>query len=149
VHGDFCSWKGLLVVGADNASADGGGNVLCAEPQSGIWMGRTDDLWNLGKPKGWGGPWWETAVTAGTPSDPYLMTGFDGKTMHVSHDSESPVRFIVEVDFMGHGAWHRYTDLHMGAGGYLAHVFPHGFGAHWVRITASENCNATAQLHYT
>jgi len=46
---------GLLVVGADNVSHEGGGNKQAAEPQSGLWFGRTDDIWNLGKPKGWGG----------------------------------------------------------------------------------------------
>jgi len=30
-------------------------NPFCGEPQSGLWFGRTDDLWRLGKPAGWGG----------------------------------------------------------------------------------------------
>lgn len=150
VHGDFCSWKGLLVVGADNASHDFGGNVLCAEPQSGLWFGRTDDLWNLGKPKGWGGPWWEDAVGAGAPSDPYLMTGFDKKSLHLSHENEEAVTFTVEVDFMGHGAWKTYAVIEVPARGYVPHVFAEGFSAHWLRVTASADCaKASAQLHYT
>ena len=79
VLGDFCSWRGMLVAGADNASPSHGLNPTTAEPQSGLWFGKTDDLWSFGKPGGWGGPWWETPVRAGEPSDPYLMTGFDGK----------------------------------------------------------------------
>jgi hypothetical protein len=101
VHGDFCSWKGLLVIGADNASHESGGNVQCAEPQSGLWFGRTDDLWKLGAPKGWGGPWWEDAIEAGAASDPFLMTGFDKKVLHLSHDAGHSVSFDVEVDFLG------------------------------------------------
>ncbi len=62
VLGDFCSWRGMLVAGADNASPSHGLNPTTAEPQSGLWFGKTDDLWNFGKPAGWGGPWWETPV---------------------------------------------------------------------------------------
>ncbi|HEY5751903.1 MAG TPA: hypothetical protein VIT21_02035 [Chthoniobacterales bacterium] len=149
VHGDFCSWKGLLVIGADNASHDGGHNFQCAEPQSGIWFGKTDDLWNLGKPKGWGGPWWEDGVKASEPSDAYLMTGFDKKVLHLSHDASESVEFAIEVDFLGHGAWKTYMTVEVPAKGYVPHVFPLGFSAHWIRVTASADCTASAQFHYT
>ncbi|MEM1058472.1 MAG: hypothetical protein AAGK14_04425 [Verrucomicrobiota bacterium] len=149
VHGDFCSWKGLLVVGADNASHDSGGNHECAEPQSGIWMGKTDDLWNYGKPSGWGGPWWENAIAAGQPSDPYLLTGFDQKCLHLSHDGDATVTFDVEIDFQGDGKYHRYRQVEVGAKGYEALVFPAGFSAHWLRVVSSADVTASAQLHYT
>lgn len=149
VHGDFCSWKGMLVIGADNASFEGGANCQCAEPQSGIWMGRTDDLWKLGKPKGWGGPWWENDVVADSPSDPYLMTGFDKKVLHLSHDAATPVTFKIEVDYMGNAKWKSYVKIEVPADGYVPHVFPDGFSAHWARVTASADCRATAQFHYT
>jgi hypothetical protein len=149
VHGDFCSWKGLLVIGADNASHDFGHNGQCAEPQSGLWFGRTDDLWKLGKPKGWGGPWWEDLVEAGQPSDPYLMTGFDKKTLHLSHKHNVAVTFRIEVDFLGNGAWHTYANIEVPANGYKPHVFPDGFSAHWLRVVSGRTCTATAQLHYT
>jgi hypothetical protein len=149
VHGDFCSWRGMLVIGADNASHESGGNLQCAEPQSGLWFGRTDDLWNLGKPKGWGGPWWEDSVRGGNPSDPYLMTGFDKKVLHLSHDSAKAVTFDIEVDFLGCGAWKSYQRIKVPAKGYVPHVFPDGFSAHWLRVTASAACRASAQLHYT
>ena len=149
VHGDFCSWRGMLVIGSDNASADAGGNLQCAEPQSGLWFGRTDDLWNLGKPSGWGGPWWENKVKPGEPSDPYLMTGFDKKCLHLSHDSGKPVRFTVEVDFLGHGAWKTYQSFTAPARGYVHHEFPSGFSAHWVRVTSNRACTASAHFVYT
>ncbi len=149
VHGDFCSWKGMLVIGADNASHELNGNLQSAEPQSGLWFGRTDDLWKLGKPKGWGGPWWEDEVEAGVPSDPYLMTGFDKKVIHLSQESAQPVSFRLEVDFLGCGAWKTYRTMEVPPGGYEAHVFPDGFSAHWIRVVTSGDCRATAQLHYT
>ncbi len=149
VHGDFCSWKGMLVIGADNASADAGGNVLCAEPQSGIWMGSTEDLWKRGKPSGWGGPWWKDAVKAGEPSDPYLMTGFDKKCLHVNVEGGGKRGFRVEVDFCGDGQWHACARLETAEEGYAFHAFPEGFSAHWVRLVPDADGVATAQLHYT
>ncbi|MBI2300861.1 MAG: hypothetical protein HYU66_18280 [Armatimonadetes bacterium] len=149
VHSDFCTWRGLLVIGADNCSYDQGGNLQCAEPQSGLWFGRTEDLWNLGKPAGWGGVWWEEAVQAGEPSDPYLMTGFDRKCLHLSHDSGERVHFTVEVDFLGCGAWKVYQRIGVDPHGYAHHEFPAGFSAHWARVTADRECVAPAQLIYT
>jgi len=149
VHGDFCCWQGLLVIGYDNASPSGGANCLAGEPQSGLWFGRPDDLWRLGKPAGWGGPWWEDLVAAGESSDPYLMTGFDRKCLHLCHDADRSVEFTVEVDFLGSGAWKTYAALPVAPGGYVHHEFPAGFSAHWVRLTADAACKATAQLTYT
>ena len=149
VLGDFCSWRGLLVMGADNASPSHTANPLAAEPQSGLWFGKTDDLWQFGKPKGWGGPWWETAIQAGSPSDPYLMTGFDKKCLHVTHRESEPVTFLIEIDFLGNGVWNSYGAVEVGPGEYKYHVLPDGFSAHWLRLTASRDCVATAQLHYT
>lgn len=149
VHGDFCAWRGMLVVGADNVSHESGGNKQAAEPQSGLWFGRTDDLWNLGKAKGWGGPWWEEPVKAGAPSDPYLMTGFDQKVLHLSHQQPKAVTFRVEIDFMGNGSWMTYASIEVSPKGYHPHVFPSGFSAHWLRVVAENDCVATAQLHYT
>ncbi|MDR1010444.1 MAG: hypothetical protein LBM04_04865 [Opitutaceae bacterium] len=149
VHGDFCSWKGMLVIGADNTSHEYGGNLQCAEPQSGLWFGHTEDLWKRGKPGGWGGPWWDDAIEPDAPSDPYLMTGFDKKVLHLSHDAGATVAFTVEVDFLGCGEWKTYAKIEVPANGYVPHVFPDGFSAHWLRVTASAACKATAQLHYT
>ena len=149
VHGDFCSYRGMLVLGADNASPAWGYIDTAAEPQSGLWFGKTDDLWNFGKPAGWGGPWWDEAVKANVPSDPYLMTGFDNKCLHISHDANVQVTFTIEVDFMGCGRFKQYVQLTAGADGYVQHTFPEGFSAHWIRIISNQECIVTAQLFYT
>jgi hypothetical protein len=94
---DFCHWRGLFVLASDQIDHDQG------QPQSGLWFGNIDDLWSMGKPAGWGGPWWKTAVKAGTMSDPFLMTGFDKKVVHLAHESSEHVRFKIEVDFLGNG----------------------------------------------
>ena len=149
VLGDFCVFRGMLVLGQDSASTIYHHNQLVGEPQSGLWFGKTEDLWQFGKPGGWGGPWRETPVGAGEPSDPYLMTGFDQKCLHLAHDAGQPVSFLVEVDFLGDGAWNPYGAFEVPAHGYAHHEFPGGFSAHWVRVTADRGCRATAWFVYT
>jgi len=65
-------------------------NLVTGQSQSGLWFGTTDDLWSFGKPQGWGGPWRYDVVEAETPSDPYLMTGFDHKVVHMRVDPPFP-----------------------------------------------------------
>ena len=145
---DFCTFRGMLALGG-NQGGYAGGNLLSPQPQSGIWFGKTDDLWSFGKPQGWGGPWRDTPVKAGTASDPFLMTGFDKKVLHVTQDGDASAEIVVEADFLGNGRWKRYTMLNVAAGGYECHVFPEGFSAHWVRLIPSKDCLATAQFFYT
>jgi hypothetical protein len=144
---DFCSWRGLLVLAGNENSSMKDKNIVGGQPQSGLWLGKTDDLWSFGKPAGWGGPWWESMT--GKPSDPYLMTGFDKKVLHLSHDSTYEVCFTVEVDFLGNQEWKTYAVIAVPARGYAHHEFPDGFSAHWVRVTASPQCRATAYFVYS
>ncbi|MGO2046734.1 MAG: hypothetical protein ACTH2X_05770 [Brachybacterium tyrofermentans] len=149
VLGDFCSWKGMLVLGADNASPSAGKNVTTAEPQSGLWFGKTDDLWGFGKPSGWGGPWWRADVRAGEPSDPYLMTGFDNKCLHLENHGAAAATFDLEVDIHGDGHFRRSERIAVEPEELVTHVFPSGFSAHWVRVVSDADTTASAQLFYT
>jgi hypothetical protein len=146
---DFCSYRGMLVLGGNQVTPTGDVGLLVAEPQASLWFGDIDDLWRWGKPKGWGGPWWETSVVADAPSDPYLMTGFDQKVLHLLHDAARSVRMTVEVDFLGNGTWCAYGEFDVAPGAYVHHEFPPGFSAHWVRVRAEHDCKATAYLTYT
>ncbi len=146
---DFCSWMGLLVLAGNQNTPNGDSNPVGGQPQANLWLGKTDDLWGLGKPTGWGGPWRDEQVAAGEPSDPYLMTGFEHKALHLAHDAEGPVNFTVQVDFLGEGSWQSYETIQAPAGGYVPHVFPTGFSAHWARVVADRECRATAWFVYT
>ena len=87
---DFCSWRGLLVLAGCRTDAKPDGHYFAApDASAGLWFGDIDDLWKMGKPRGVGGPWKDTAVEPGQPSDPYLMAGYDRKTLTVSHDAPS------------------------------------------------------------
>jgi len=142
---DYTAFRGLLALGGNQTTANNDNNALGGQPQSGIWFGKTDDLWSWGKPAGWGGVWRKTAVKAGEVSEPFLMTGFGKKVLHLQHSSGGGVR--IEVDFLGDGSWVKYEDASVN--GYKAFVFPDGFSAHWVRLTALAAGTLTAEFHYT
>ncbi len=140
---DFCYWRGLFVMASDQIDHDQG------QPQSGLWFGNLDDLWRMGKPAGWGGPWWNTPVKAGEVSDPFLMTGFDKKVVHITHNAQEPATFVLEVDFLGDGSWQPYKSFVLDSKeNYVHHEFPDAFSAHWVRVRVDRDCRATVYFTY-
>jgi hypothetical protein len=146
---DFCSWRAMLAIAGTKADAPADGHYFAtADKKAGLWLGDIDDLWKLGKPRGHGGPLLNTPVELLEPSDPYLMAGYDRKTIHLSHDSASNVRMVIEVDFSADDTWHVYGEFDVPPGQTLTHEFPLGFSAHWVRVSCSAACQATAQLEY-
>jgi hypothetical protein len=135
----------MLALAGNQNTPNQDNNPLGGQPQSGIWFGQTDDLWRFGKPKGWGGPWRGARVKAGEASDPFLMTGFDRKVLHLKAERQAAIR--IEVDFLGTGAWETYEKLNVA--GYQYHVFPEGFSAHWVRLVSGNDATVTAEFIYT
>ena len=69
----------------------------------------------------------QTAVKAGEPSDPYLMTGYDRKRVELSHDSDGPVTMRIEVDVFNGGYWKTYQEIVVPAGEIVEHVFDDSF----------------------
>jgi hypothetical protein len=143
---DYCAFRGMLVLAGNETTPNQGAYSVAGQPQSGIWFGKTDDLWQWGKPAGWGGPWRKAQVKAGVPSEPFLMTGFDKKILHIRADRQAA--FDVEYDFLGDGTWDKYERVNVPAAG-VRHIFPSGFSAHWVRIVPATTCVASAEFFYT
>lgn len=139
---DFCFWRGLFVMAGDQTDHGVG------QPQSGLLFQNVDDLWDYGKPTGWGAVWMDDPVKAGEVSQPFLMTGFDKKTLHLNNDGTSEVTFRVEIDHQGSGDFDVYKHISVPAGGYEAFVFPNGFSAHWVRIKVNRASVVTANFVY-
>ena len=69
--------------------------------QAGCWAGVIDELWKLGKPRGFGGPLENSQVKAGVPSDPYLMTAYDQKSVELISDKDSTITLEVDIDGTG------------------------------------------------
>ena len=145
---DFCTWRGLMVMSGEFAPPTVGRVFRSDDGKAALWFGKTDDLWQLGKPTGHGGPWSKTAVQGGVPSDPFLMTNFDRKSLSLSHDATQPVTFKVEVDFLAAGDWSEYGRFTVEPGTAFTHAFPAGYAAHWVRLRTDRDCVATAEFTY-
>lgn len=146
---DYASYRGMLVVsGLANAASTDPHVIRSDDGRCALWAGAVDDLWQLGKARGVGGPWKDTAVKQNVPSDPYLMTGYDHKRLTLSHLSPKPVSFRVEVDISGIGQWVTYQTFKVKPGKLLEHRFPDAFGAYWVRVVADQDATATATFVY-
>lgn len=147
---DYCSYRGLLILTgvADGAPADNPHIIRSDDGRCALWVGEIDDLWALGKPRGEGGPWKDTPVQPGVPSDPYLMAGYDQKRVTLSHDAAKPVAFALEVKPAG-GRWLPCKTVQVPAGAPIVHAFPDAFNADWVRLRVDRPCRATAWFCYT
>lgn len=146
---DYASYRGMLVMTGVDANAKQNEHIIrSSNGQAAIWLGVIDDLWKLGKPVGKGGPWKNSEVKAGEPSDPYLIGFYDSRKLEISHTLTEPVTFSIEVDPVGHAPWMRYKEIIVQPGEVFRYEFPGGFQARWIRFVANKDCNATAWLTY-
>ena len=76
------------------------------------------------------------------------MTGYDRKTLRLSHDAAAPVAMRVEVDIAGTGLWREWKTVTVAAGQPAEAQFPEAFAAYWLRVVADKDCKATATLRY-
>lgn len=143
---DYCSYRGMMILTGVDADATGEHIIRSDDGRVAVWAGVIDDLWKLGKPVGVGGPWKNSQIAGGTPSDPYLMTGYDKKTLSVSTDAATDI--TVEVDIDGTGTWRTYKTLSLGEGESKSLAFPEEFQAYWVRLVSSNDATVTGQLTY-
>ena len=162
------------MLGGNQVSSIFDNNLVTGQSQSGLWLGKTDDLWSWGKPQGWGAVWRYTPITLPAKgmlaSDPYLMTGFDKKALHMRCDSAtcgqpgdcSSISMVLEVDFTGSAGhlgpggmiepWSAVQSFDWSCGGgspYAYYIFPDGFSAHWARLRAVNNYGGVSQVNVT
>ena len=145
---DYASFRGMLVMSGVRADALGEHVIRSEDGKVALWAGAIDDLWSLGKPRGQGGPWLSTAVAAHTPSDPYLIWGYDRRELSLSHDHPASVEVEVELDLTGTGLWVKLQTLAVPAGETVRFQIDPSIQARWLRTTARASCTATAQLRY-
>ncbi len=143
---DFCSHNGLLLISGLASNANSERIFKSADGNAQVWAGVVDDLWKLGKPRGFGGPWKDSTVKANEPSDPYLMTAYDKKK--VTLKSSAGGVLALEVDIDGTGLWIPYQSFQMQPGKEEQSEFPEGFSAYWVRAISSIDTEATVQFEY-
>ncbi len=147
---DFCSYRGLLVLSGISPT-EGKTNrhiIRSSDGQAVVWVGAADDLWQLGKPRGHGGPWKNSLVKANEPSDPYLMTGYDIKTLCLENQGDSSNVINMECDVAGDGRFSPYQSFALAPHQTLEVKLPDWLNAYWVRFTAKQDGKISAQLNY-
>jgi len=146
---DFCSWRGLLVLAGVSLEAQPDGHAFFSEDRSAaLWFGVVDDLWGLGRPTGVGGPWLETKVEAEEASDPYLLRGYEQRSLELRHGEVEEVSFRLEIDLSGEGYWVCLAELSVAAGETTRYRFDDSLGAYWARLVPARACTATARFLY-
>ncbi len=130
---DFCSWRGITVL---------------ADETKPVWFGDIDDLWQMGKPTGTGGPWLNTDVKADQPADPYLMYGYDHKSLTFSHDQPRALTLTLETDFNADGSWHALKTFSVEPQQPLSWEFPAGYSSHWVRARIDHDARVSLQFKF-
>lgn len=146
---DFGGYRGLFLMSGVRADAPAGEHLLRSDDgKAALWAGAIDDLWKLGKPRGEGGPWKGSRVKAGEASDPYLLWGYDRRSLTLEHDQNVPVYFRVELDLTGTGVWVTWQHREVSPGEQARLEFEPAIQARWLRVTASDACTATAWLKY-
>ncbi len=89
--------------------------------------------------------WKNAGVKAGEPSLPFLMTGYDRKSVTLSSDKTVDITLQVNTDLAG---WHTYKTIRVPAGKTVTHTFPEGYSAHWIRAISNKDCTATVWMKY-
>lgn len=146
---DYASYRGMLVMTGLNPKVKAGEHIVrSADGKAAVWVGAIDDLWEMGKPTGQGGPWKNTLVKSGVPSDAYLIGFYDKKSLKISHKSDETVTIKIEVEPIGHGPWMLYKEVQVEAGETFKYEFTESFQARWIRFVADTNCTVTAHLVY-
>ncbi len=149
---DFCSYRGLFIISgiANDAPKDNPHIIRSDDGKAALWAGGIDDIWKLGKPVGNGGPWLETKVEANIPSDPYLMTAYDKKSLQLSYDDQEidQLEITAQIDIHGDGTWVNYKRFTLKSGQSTSHEFPADFSAYWIRFISNKTTTASAQLTY-
>ena len=144
---DFTTWNGLLVLAGLQPNASTSNRIFNSpDGQTSLWFGGIDELWSFGKPVGVGGPWKNTDVQANEPSDPYLMTGYDQKSLVLEADKDCKITAEIDIDHWT--GFHPYKKFDLKAGKKTTFKFPEGFAAHWVRFASDKKAQVTAQLLY-
>jgi len=145
---DYCSYRGLFIM-TGIRSEDAGENphiIRSADGKAALWAGAIDDVWKMGKPRGHGGPWMNTSVGASEVSDPYLLTGYDKKSLAITSDKTTTIN--AEIDLTGSDDWVIYKAFEVKPGATVNYQFPEAFSAYWIRFTSSQPATVTAQLEY-
>lgn len=157
VIGDFCRWGDRVVLGCDDTAKSEflnthplkGDLAAPGQSQSNLWFVEPQRLDRLGPPLGRGAVWLRDDVRAGSHSEPFLFSGFSKRSLALSHDTDQPVVFTLEVDVRGDGRWKRLREVAVAPRGSAWVKFAPSEPGAWVRLSVNRDARrVTAFFHY-
>jgi hypothetical protein len=141
---DYAVFNGMIVMGKNDASKFS--NPLARKNQSNFWFGTLEDIGNWGSPAGHGAVWMNEDLTAAQTSDPFLISGFASRTLHLRNTGGTALTLEIETS-TGSAAWTPVRSVTVDAGGYR-HEILSDLAAPWVRLRSSAAATgATAFFH--
>jgi len=158
VIGDFTRWNDRLVFGCDDTAKSEFLNKREAkgklagpgQSQSNLWFTSLDKPDHLGPVLGHGCVWLNESVKAQTPSDPFLLSGFTKRALHLEHDGVATTVFTIEIDSKGNNEWSTWREITLPAEtkSYWFN-FPTSLEGIWLRIkTQRDIATISATLQY-
>lgn len=157
VIGDFCRWNDRIVLGCDDSARAEFMNTRAFKARHGapkqsnssLWFVEPERLDELGPAIGRGSVWLRDDVKAGQISDPYLFSGYDHRQLHLSHKSDQPVIFFLEIDRKGTGQWTPQGTITVPPHGAVSHLFDPAETGAWLRLKSqTAAASVTANFQY-
>ena len=152
IVGDFCRWGDKVVLGCDDTAANEFLNKRKAKGRIGGPGQSNSSLWFLdpaafdtfGPAIGRGAVWQEEPVRAGQVSDPYLLSGYDRRTLYFLGDTDCDI----EVDAKGDGVWTKVGSVD-GDDDDVEVVPLERYDGAWIRLVARKDAaKVTAFFNY-
>jgi hypothetical protein len=155
VIGDFARWGDRVVFGCDDtAKAEflnkrrAKGEIAAPQSQSNLWFVEPGQLDHLGPVIGRGAVWVKEDVAAGQASDPFLISDYEHKGLHLAQSGSAKTLVTLEVDEDGTGTWMKVREIEF-SGPYQWLDFSELKGV-WIRLTSSEKLTgATAAFSFS
>ena len=148
VIGDFTRWNNRLVFGCDDTAKSEFLNKREAkgklagpgQSQSNLWFTSLDKPDHLGPVLGHGSVWLNESVKAQIPSDPFLLSGFTKRALHLEHDGAATTVFTIEIDSKGNNEWSTWREITLPAEtrSYWFN-FPASLKGIWLRIKTNRD----------
>ncbi len=157
VIGDFARWNNMLVFGCDDSAQKEflnkrkiKGNLEGAgQSNSNLWFIPPTTLDELGPATAEGAVWMNEEVSKELTSEPFLLAGWENRTVWLKNHGKRSVKFSLEIDKEGTGDWSRYKTLTLPAGTSLHEVIAPGTPGEWIRVTADQPGMYSALFSYS
>ena len=157
VIGDFTRWGDRLVFGCDDSAQKEflnkrkakGGIEGPGQSNSNLWFTSFSKPDELGTSTANGAVWMAEAVKANQPSEPFLFSGWDYRSVWVKNEGSKEVKFTFEVDSEGDNKWVAVQTIAVDAGASVFYTFSAVESGEWVRVAVDKNTKATVSFNYS